>query len=147
MDGSLRLGDSSQIRRPNGTLVGDFGLVSPRRCGSLHRDHDSAPVSDREGDGCQFKVIAGEVPLQFCENATAVNWNFLQERSDVRLGWMGEMVANMRLLKTHAWEHLFGTRLKEIRGRELKHLDNDLLYRSIMSESYVAVLLYNVQSN
>lgn len=59
---------------------------------------------------------------------------------------MGEMVANMRLLKAHAWELHFGGRLAEIRSQEMKHLDNDLLYRSIMSE-WVGLLFYRAITN
>ncbi len=75
------------------------------------------------------------IPLQFLvATAMSANSKAMLERSDERLGWMGEMVGNMRLLKSHGWEVFFGDRLATIRNRELKHLDNDLLYRSIMSE-------------
>jgi len=48
---------------------------------------------------------------------------------------MSEILQGMKLLKVHGWEIVFGKHLIAVRNKELKNLDRDLLYRSIMSKS------------
>lgn len=47
---------------------------------------------------------------------------------------MSEILQGMKLLKVHGWEIVFSHHIFEVRKKELKNLDRDLLYRSLMSE-------------
>lgn len=60
---------------------------------------------------------------------------FAQERCDERLRKISEILQGIKLLKLHGWELLFCKKVFDVREKELKNLDRDLLYRSIMSKT------------
>ncbi|CAL8071482.1 unnamed protein product [Orchesella dallaii] len=74
------------------------------------------------------------IPLQFLiGKKMSSNSKELMERCDERLRTISEILQGMKLLKLHGWELLFSQKVFQIREKELKNLDKDLLYRSIMT--------------
>ncbi|ODN02369.1 ATP-binding cassette sub-family C member 8 [Orchesella cincta] len=74
------------------------------------------------------------IPLQFLiGKKMSSNSKELMERCDERLRTISEILQGMKLLKLHGWELLFSQKVFLIREKELKNLDKDLLYRSIMT--------------
>lgn len=58
----------------------------------------------------------------------------LQEKSDARLRLVNEILQGMRLIKLRAWENVFEDRVRNTRDQELKLLNKDSVYWTLISK-------------
>lgn len=61
-------------------------------------------------------------------------FNFLQEKSDLRLKLLNEILQGIKFVKLRGWENIFEKRIKKTRDEELELLDNDSLYWGLISK-------------
>lgn len=47
---------------------------------------------------------------------------------------MNEVLLGIKLIKLNAWEKIFNEKINELRNNELKYLDKDSIYWTLMSE-------------
>ncbi|CAG7720775.1 unnamed protein product [Allacma fusca] len=79
--------------------------------------------------------IAVMIPAQYVISVKCMSPNSKEymERCDERLRAISEILQGMKLLKLHGWELIFSQQVFSIRKKELRNLDKDMLYVSIMT--------------
>lgn len=68
------------------------------------------------------------------------NSNIFQTNTDERLRRIGELLVGIKIIKLHAWEKVFTEKIQKSRDNELKCLDMDSIYWTLMSK--YAFILY-----
>ena len=58
----------------------------------------------------------------------------LQECTDERLRRINEVLLGIKLIKLNAWETVFKDKISQARQQELRHLDLDSIYWTLMSK-------------
>ncbi|RZF42694.1 hypothetical protein LSTR_LSTR001489 [Laodelphax striatellus] len=78
--------------------------------------------------------VALLTPLQFViGKLMTTNTKKITEYTDRRLWQTNEVLQGIRLVKLHAWEDSFCSRILKTRGEELKRLDQDSLYWALIT--------------
>ncbi|XP_072749305.1 ATP-binding cassette sub-family C member Sur isoform X2 [Anoplolepis gracilipes] len=88
-------------------------------------------VSAIVGAICCILIVT---PMQlFLGKQMSKNFKSIAEKSDARLRLVNEILQGMRLIKLRAWENVFEDRIRRTRNEELKLLNKDSVYWTLIN--------------